>query len=205
MSRYVGKGSMSAFNNQTNVDLENKYIVLDITQLKQDMLPIGMFVVLEYCWDKIREDRSKPKAIIIDETWQLISESAESAKFVFQIFKTIRAYAGSAIAATQDLEDFYTLENGKYGKAIVNGSQTKIILGLEPSGARTVRDVVGLTDVEYTQVQEFQRGQALFLSNSNKIQIDVMGSQVEHDLISTDRTDIAEKLKREKRIKKNQK
>lgn len=202
MSRYVEGGSMSAFNKQTNVDLNNKYVVLDITNLSEDMLPIGMFIVLEYCWDKIREDRSQRKAIFIDETWQLISVNEESAKFVFEIFKTIRAYGGSAIAATQDLDDFYALEDGKYGKAIVNNSQTKIILGLERTGAETVRDIVGLTDTEYDQVQSFETGQALFLSNSNKIQLDILGSQVEHDLITTDREDITRKLEEKGRDRK---
>ena len=43
-------GSASSFNQQTNVDLGNKYVVLDISELTGDLLPVGMFVALDYVW-----------------------------------------------------------------------------------------------------------------------------------------------------------
>lgn len=47
-------GSASSFNQQTNVDLTNKYTVLDISELtgSSDLLTVGMFVALDYVWDK---------------------------------------------------------------------------------------------------------------------------------------------------------
>ena len=45
-------GSASSFNQQTNVDLKNKYIVLDISELTGDLLPVGMFVAVDYVWSK---------------------------------------------------------------------------------------------------------------------------------------------------------
>ena len=67
-----------------------------------------------------------------------------------EIWKIIRGYGGSAIAGTQDLTDFLALEDGKYGKGIINNSKTKIILNLEPDEADTVRDSLKLSDTEYT-------------------------------------------------------
>ena len=43
-------GSASSFNQQTNVDLTNKYTVLDISELAGDLLTVGMFVALDYVW-----------------------------------------------------------------------------------------------------------------------------------------------------------
>ena len=37
-------GSASTFNKQTNVRLDNKYTVLDISSLTGDLLTVGMFV-----------------------------------------------------------------------------------------------------------------------------------------------------------------
>lgn len=56
-----------------------------------------------------------------------------------EIFKVIRGFGGAAVAATQDLSDFFGLEDGKYGRAIINNSKNKIILNLEPDEARTVQ------------------------------------------------------------------
>ena len=71
ISRFV-TGSAQSFNRQTNVDLSNKYIVLDLSELKGKLLPVGMFIALDYVWDTVKSDRTKKKAIMIDEIWQLI-------------------------------------------------------------------------------------------------------------------------------------
>ena len=62
-------GSASSFNQQTNVDLTNKYTVLDISELtgSSDLLTVGMFVALDYVWDKAKENRTEEKAIFVDE------------------------------------------------------------------------------------------------------------------------------------------
>ena len=38
----------------------------------------------------------------------------------------------------QDLDDFFALEGGKYGRGIVNNAKTKIILNLEDEEAQRV-------------------------------------------------------------------
>ena len=69
-------GSAKSFNQQTNVDLSNKYTVLDISELTGDLLTVGMYVALDYVWDKCKEDRTVEKAVFIDEVWQLIGASS---------------------------------------------------------------------------------------------------------------------------------
>ena len=46
-------GSAKTFNQQTNVSLDNKYIVLDISELTGDLLTVGMFVALDFVWDTV--------------------------------------------------------------------------------------------------------------------------------------------------------
>ena len=74
-----------------------------------------MFVALDFVWDKAKEKRTEEKAIFIDECWQLIGANSNrlAAEFVLEIFKIIRGYGGSAICATQDINDFFALEDGK--------------------------------------------------------------------------------------------
>ena len=192
ISRFV-TGSAQSFNQQTNVNLENKYIVMDISELKGKLLPVGMFIALDYCWDKIKEDRTKKKAIFIDETWMLIGASSNkyAAEFVLEVFKIIRGYGGAAIAATQDLSDFFALEDGKYGRGIVNNSKTKIILNLEPDEAEAVRDTMKLSRTEVRSILQFERGQALIATNNNKVPVIVKPSETEKALITTDRSELA--------------
>ena len=191
VSRFV-TGSAQSFNRQTNVDLTNKYIVLDLSELKGKLLPVGMVIALDYVWDNIKADRVKKKAIMIDEIWQLIGASSNklAAEFCLEIFKVIRGDGGAAIAATQDLSDFFSLDDGKYGRAIINNSKNKIILNLEQDEAQYVKDVLKLTRTEVRSITQFERGEALIHSNNNKVPVVIKASAEEKEMITTDRAEL---------------
>lgn len=195
LRKYV-TGSGNTFNQQTNVDLDNKYIVFDISELKGQDLPLGMFICVDYVWDKIKEDRTVKKAVFIDETWKLIgSESNKyAAEFVLQIFKIIRGYGGSAVASTQDISDFFALDGGVYGRGIINQSKTKIILNLESEELDQVKEVLKLSKTEANQILNADKGDALLISNTNKIAVSVKASQLEENIITTDRDKIRKQV-----------
>lgn len=197
LNRLVG-GSASTFSQQTNVNLENKYTVLDISELSGDLLAVGMFVALDYVWDKAKENRTVEKAVFIDECWQLIGGSGNSlaAEFVLEIFKIIRGYGGSAICATQDLNDFFALEDGKYGKGIINNCKTKIVLNLEDEEAQRVQSVLNLSEAEIMEITHFERGNGLISTNNNNISVEFKCSELEKSLITTDRRELQDLLKK---------
>lgn len=196
LSKFV-TGSAQSFNRQTNVDLSNKYIVLDLSELKGKLLPVGMMIALDYVWDNIKADRTQKKAIFIDEIWQLVGASSNkmAAEFCLTIFKTIRGYGGAAISATQDLSDFFGLDDGKYGRAIINNSQNKIILNLEPDEAKYVKDILKLTRTELQAIMHFERGEALVCVNSNKVPVVIKASDNEKEMITTDREELRKILR----------
>lgn len=203
VSRFV-TGSAQSFNQQTNVNLDNKYVVIDISELKGKLLPVGMFIGLDYVWDQVKSDRTKRKAIYIDEIWQLIGASSnrQAGEFCQEIFKIARGYGAAAIAASQDLSDFFSLEDGRYGRAIINNSKTKIILNLEPDEAEYVRETLKLTRTEIRSITQFERGEALISSNNNKVPVLVRASKVEQQLITTDRAELAAILKERQQTQK---
>ena len=196
-------GSASTFNKQTNVRLDNKYTVLDISSLTGDLLTVGMFVALDFVWDRAKADRTEEKAIFIDECWQLLSGAGATGTrlagdFVLEIFKTIRGFGGSAICASQDLNDFFNLDEGRFGKGIINNSKTKIILNLEDDEAERVQETLHLSDAETMAVTHFERGSGLISTNNNNIMVEFKASPLEKDLITTDRRELRELLERKR-------
>ena len=200
-------GSAATFNQQTNVSLENKYTVLDISELSGDLLTVGMFVTLDFIWDKAKENRTQEKAIFIDECWQLIGGSGGingaggtgsrlAAEYVLELFKTIRGYGGSAVCATQDLNDFFSLDEGRFGKGIINNSKTKIVLNLEDEEAQRVQSVMHLSEAEVMEITHFERGSGLINTNNNNVTVEFRCSQLEKDLITTDRRELQELIRR---------
>lgn len=194
-------GNMFSFNQPTNVDLENKYIVVDISEFSEELQPIGMFVALDFIYAKAKEDRTKKKAIFVDETWRLIGAKSNkfAANYVLEIFKIIRGYGGAAIAATQDINDFFALEDGYYGRGIISNSKTKIILNLEPKEAESVQDIFDLSDFEVRDISRFERGHGLIITNTNNVPVEFKASPKEKDLITTDRKDL-ERLAKQKSV-----
>ena len=196
-------GSASTFNKQTNVRLDNKYTVLDISSLTGDLLTVGMFVALDFVWDRAKADRTEEKTIFIDECWQLLSGAGATGTklagdFVLEIFKTIRGYGGSAVCASQDLNDFFSLDEGRFGKGIINNSKTKIILNLEDDEADRVQETLHLSDAETMEIMHFERGNGLISTNSNNIMVEFKASPLEKELITTDRRELRELVERKR-------
>lgn len=190
-------GSMACFNHHTNVDLDSKYIVFDFNGMKGSLLTMSMFVVLDFVWTKIKEDRTQRKAVFIDECWKLIGTDSneQAAEDVVEIFRTIRAYGGSAFAMTQDISQFYEYKGGKYGKAIIGNADTKIIMHLIPSEAKALQEAIQLTSVEMEAVSSLPRGQGLVCSASAKLFVDFVADDYEAKEITTDAKSFYERRK----------
>lgn len=192
-------GSLSVYNRHTNVDLSNKYIVFDMNGTKGQNLVLSLFITLDFVWSKIKENRLQKKAVFIDEAWQLIgSKSNEmAAEYVKEIFKTIRAFGGSAFVMTQEINDFFSLNNGEYGKAIIGNSDTKIVLHLDEPDAGMVQEIMGLSKEEHKKIKSLAKGNGLVATGNSKLFVDFKASPFETDVITTDPMYLRRKLRDE--------
>ena len=68
-------------------------------------------------------------------------------------------------------------------------------MNLEPDEAEYVRDTLKLTRSEIRSITQFERGEALISSNSNKVPVMVKASKTEASIITTDRAELAALLK----------
>ena len=83
------------------------------------------------------------------------------------------------------------MEDGKYGRAIINNSKNKIVLNLEPDEAKHVKEVLKLSRTEIRSITQFERGEALISNNNNKVPVVVKTSKTEQQMITTDRAELA--------------
>ena len=129
-----------------------------------------------------------------------------AAEDVVEIFRTIRAYGGSAFAMTQDISQFYEYKGGKYGKAIIGNADTKIIMHLIPSEAQALQSAIQLTDAEMENVSNLQRGQGLVCAASAKLFVDFVAAPYEKQEITTDAKSfyLQEKALKEKQYREEQ-
>lgn len=183
-------GALKFMNKYTNVNLNNKLVVADIYNIEEKYLPMVLFTITEFYWDKIQENRGRKKIVYLDEVWRLINKNSETAEFVFKIFKTIRKYGGAATAVTQDINDFFSLQDGTYGRGILSNSSIKCIFQIEENDLRKLKDVMNLSEMELYKILNLERGTCLMHAGRNHLLIKVQASEYEHKFISTDRKDL---------------
>lgn len=179
------KGSLKFFNNYTNIEINNKLIIADVYELGEENLKYGMYLFTELFWDKIKEDRNKKKAIYLDEIWRLIgvTSNKDVASFIYKIFKTIRKYGGSAVAITQDVSDLFSLENGSYGKSILNNSSIKTFFALEEENIKVLSNYTNLSEKEKIEIKSLKRGECIMFAGEDHILTKIEASEDEINII----------------------
>ena len=179
------KGSLSFFNNQTNIEINDDLIVADIYELGEENLKYGLFIFVELFWDKIKKDRNIKKAIYLDEIWRLIgvTSNKEVASFIYKIFKTIRKYGGSSVAITQDVSDLFSLEKGTYGKSIINNSSIKLFFSLEEENIKTLSEYSNITEKEKIEIKSLKKGECLMYIGENHILAKIEAADFEKEII----------------------
>ena len=193
-------GTCSNMNGQTNVDLDNHYIVFNVSNAGKQFLPAFAFIAVDCSYDGIKADRTELCALIMDEVWKMMV-NVYCAEFVMEIYKIIRGYGGIAISATQDISDFLSFEGGVYGKKIITTSKIKFVLGAEEEELRSLQESVGLTDLEVKSLIKYDRGQALMVTNGEKIPIVIKGTDEEIGIFTTD-PNILKKIREKKQAEK---
>ena len=180
------KGSLNFFNNYTNIELNNKLIIADIYDLGEENIKYGMFLFTDLFWDKIKKNRKIKKAIYLDEVWRLIgiTSNKEVASFVYKIFKTIRKFGGSSVAITQDISDLFSLENGTYGKSIINNSSNKVFFSLEEENISILSEFTKLSEKEKIEIRSLKRGDCLLFAGNEHILTKIEAGEYEEEIIN---------------------
>lgn len=180
------KGSLKFFNNYTNIELDNKLILADVYELGEENLKYGMYLFTELFWDKIKKNRDVKKAIYLDEVWRLIgvTSNKEVASFIYKIFKTIRKYGGSAVAITQDISDLFSLEDGIYGKSILNNSSIKNFFSMEEENINILEKYSNISEKEKIEIKSLKKGECLMFAGDDHLLTKIEAADFEKNIIN---------------------
>jgi len=191
LARYV-TGSAAAMGERNDINLDNKYIVLDTSGMPDDLILPGIFWATDVANDLIMGAGSDLSALIADELWSLVGASSNplAAGFVLEMVKTIRGLGGIAITSTQGMQDLFGLEGGTYGKGILDSSRIKLVMQMEEQEARLIQDKLNLSEDEVRQITRFRRGEGLLCIGYNHVPIAFHATQKEYDAITTSPTDL---------------
>ena len=180
LRKYTTGTFAGIFSQQSNIDINNQMVVFNIRDLEDELRPVAMYIVLSHIWNIVRANQRK-RLLIVDEAWQLMQHE-DSANFLFSLAKRARKYYLGLTTITQDVEDFMST---KMGRAIVANSSMQILLKQSPSAVDVLADVFKLTEEERRRLANFPVGQGLFFAGQNHVHIQIIASETEESLITT--------------------
>ncbi len=180
LRKYTSGTFAGIFSQQSNIDINNNMVVFNIRDLEDELRPVAMYIVLSHIWNITRTIQRK-RMLIVDEAWQLMKYD-DSANFLFSLAKRARKYFLGLTTITQDVEDFM---GSKMGRAIVANSSMQLLLKQSSSAVDVLGDVFKLTEEERKRLANFPVGQGLFFAGQNHVHVQIIASETETGLITT--------------------
>ena len=181
LEKYVKGSFRGIFDQHTNIDLQNTFVVFSIKELEDALRPVAMFMILDYIWTRIKKDLKK-RLLIVDEAWYMM-RYPDSGAFMYSMAKRARKYYLGLTTITQDVEDFLSSD---YGKAIVTNSSIQILMKQSPAAIDKLTSVFYLSEGEKQLLLAAGVGHGIIFAGSNHVAINVVASPEEHQLITSD-------------------
>ena len=183
--RYTEGTFSGLFNNRTNININNNFVVFNIRDLQETLRPIAMYILLKYVWNEIRSEL-KRRILTIDEAW-IMMQYEDSARFLYGLVKRARKYYLGVTAITQDVGDFL---GSPFGKPIVTNSALKILLKQSSASIELIAKTFALTTGEQQVLLQSGVGQGIFFAGPRHVAIEIIAFPTEHRIITTNPKDL---------------
>ncbi len=167
IERYV-KGSMDLFSKKTNIDIQNRLVSFDISQLSASLQTTGYLVVLDHIQNRLARNKELGKYtwIFIDE-FHILLANPYSAQYVANFYKTGRKLNALNTVISQQISHLLRSESGK---DILSNSEFALILKQKPLDLPSICNIFNISDEESIYVQgDAPTGQGLVVFGSDVI------------------------------------
>lgn len=197
---YVYDGAYAGlFDGPTSVDLSNPFIVFNIQKLENDMLPIGMYMVLEFLRNTLfthqQQISGQRRLLYVDEAQRLM-DFPETAVFLDWVTRTARKFNVGLTLLTQNVEGFLLDGNGadnKTGRAILANCSTTMLMRQGRNSQELLQSVYKLSPAEAQHLGNFATGECLVSVDDARAWVSLvdMTSPLEHEMITTTAREVA--------------
>ena len=152
-------GSLNTFAKQTNVNINNRLVCYNILELKKQLQPIAMLVILDSILNRITANRQKGRNtyIYIDEIY-LLFQYEYSANFLFTLWKRVRKYGACCTGITQNVED---LLRNDLARTMLANSELIIMLNQASTDREELAKLLNISDAQLSFITNVEAGHGL--------------------------------------------
>ncbi|WP_432565023.1 VirB4-like conjugal transfer ATPase, CD1110 family [Kineococcus sp. SYSU DK003] len=163
-------GSLGAFAQQTNVQLNNRLTTYDISQLSSEMKVIGMSIILNQVWQRVTANRAQQRRtwLYIDEFHMMFRVDGIAQDFL-NFYQVARKWGLMMTGITQNIEE---LLNNDVARYMIGNTDFLLLLNQAPGDADTLREMLRMSETQREFFQGVLPGTGLLKSGNAYIPFD---------------------------------
>lgn len=161
------EGSLSAFAQQTNVDVKTRLVCWDISLLSSSLMTFGMMVILDQIWKRIARNRREGRRtwVYVDE-FHLMFADSYSTQYFLKIWKRARKWGGVPTGITQNVEE---LRDNPHAGLMLANSDFLLLLRQHADDADALRDLLNLSQQQRNYFTNVPPGSGLIKAGNTII------------------------------------
>lgn len=152
-------GTNDLFSKQSNIEMSNHFIVFDVSEMTDALMPLGMKVILEFIQQRIRENsmRGIKTYVYIDEFVKLLKDKY-SEQFFSDFWRWSRKFGAIITALTQNVE---SLLNTVETRTMLSNSNFVIMLRQEAADLMQLQSLFNLSDSQVSILENARVGSGI--------------------------------------------
>ena len=163
-------GALNIFNHQTNINVNNRFIVYGIRDLGESLAPLAMLVMMETIQHKIIDNGERGIAtwFYIDEVHVLLN-SPFSAEYLRQMWKKVRKQGGLCTGITQNIVDLLMSETST---TMLSNSAFILLLNQSSKDIEKIVESLEISEEQLNYVIDSPSGCGLIKCGSRMVPFD---------------------------------
>lgn len=193
LSPWVGDSPFGKIiDRDTTISLDKRLVCFDLKNLEStpDLQAACLLIITDLVWREVQKDRSQMKFLVFDESWRLLESDAGSS-FIGEVYRTFRKYYASAIAISQNIDDF---AKSKAAAAIMPNASIKWILRQKGADRERLKSVLHLNDREVQLIDSLSQvkgkfSESFLMCEDERGIVSIEATPLEYWLATTDPKD----------------
>lgn len=163
-------GSLGAFAKPTNVNLTNRFICYDISELSPELKTIGMMIILEQIWSRVTANRARGKRtwLYVDE-FHMLFRTDYTADYFLTLYKRARKWGLMCTGITQNMEE---LLGNQAARLMLANSDFLMLLNQSATDGEAIRHLLQMSEEQRDCFTAVAPGEGLLKSGSAYIPFD---------------------------------
>lgn len=167
LERFV-YGTMDIFAHKTNIDIKNRIVSFDLSNLQKSIQTAGYLVVLDHIMHRLgRNSELGIRTLIYIDEFHILLSNYSAAEFVSKIVKIGRQFGAFPNVITQNISE---MSENEFGRKILGNVEFAIILKQKEVDRETICNIFNISNEEARYISgDAKQGQGIIVYGNDKI------------------------------------